>query len=64
MLDLILNISGCAAIIGNVFLLIVICFSEKDKAQDKATKVGFRFMQMLIILNVFAIGGNMLWQKI
>lgn len=64
MLNLILDVSGCVAIIGNVFLLAVIYFFGKDKMQDKATKIGFRFIQVLLLLNIFVTGGNMLCQKI
>jgi len=64
MLNLVLNILVCGAIIGNVFLLMVIYSFGKNKLEDKAAKVGFRFMQVLMLLNILAIGGNVLWQKI
>lgn len=63
MLNLILGISGGIAVCCNTFLLSVIYFFGKDKSENKATKLGFRFLQMLMILNIFATGG-LLCQKI
>lgn len=63
MLNLVLNISGGVAIVCNVFLLTVICFFGKGKEQNTATELGFRFLQMTMVLNILATGG-LLWQKI
>lgn len=63
MLNLILNITGSIAIIGNIFLLMVIHIFGKGKVQEQTTKLGFRFLQVLMMLNVLAVGG-LLCQKI
>ena len=62
MLNLMIDMTGNIALIGNVFLLlVVICVFKKDRTEDRATKLGFRFLQILMLLNMLAIGGNMAW---
>lgn len=60
MLNLILNISGSIAFIGNIFLLMAIFVFGKDKMQNKSTRFGFLVMRILILLNILTIGGNVL----
>lgn len=48
----------CAA---NIFLLCVMVYFNKKKT-DKATRIGFAFMEAVLVLNtLFSIGGACLW---
>lgn len=47
--------------IANAFLLCSLAYSSKEKA-NKETKVGFRFIAAVLVLNtLFLIGGVLIW---
>lgn len=62
MLNLMMNVSGSIAIIGNIFLLTVLFFVSRNK-NDTGSKIGFWFLKLLTMLNIFMSGG-MLWIKL
>ena len=62
MLNLMMNVSGNIAIIGNLFLLMVLFIVLKNK-NDTESKIGFWFLKLLTMLNIFVSGG-MLWIKL
>ena len=48
----------CAA---NIFLFCVMVYFNRKKT-DKATRIGFSFMEAVLVLNtLFSIGGACLW---
>ncbi len=54
--------TGMVAIIGNLFLLTVLFIVSKNK-NDTGSKIGFWFLKLLTMLNIFMSGG-MLWIKL
>lgn len=47
--------------VANVFLLGILAYSSKGKT-DKATKIGFTFMEVVLVLDMFfTIAGVVIW---